>query len=92
MLVVGVFGVIDDVCWCIFIGLGVEFGEMLMLLGDICDEFDGFVWVQVIVDYLGGLLLVVDLVWEKLLVVVLSLVLWDGLVFVVYDLFEGGLV
>lgn len=39
------FGVIDDVCWCIFIGLGVEFGEMLMLLGDICDEFDGFVWV-----------------------------------------------
>jgi phosphoribosylformylglycinamidine synthase subunit PurL len=89
--VVGVLGVIDDVKRRIPTGLGTEPGEMLMLLGDTRDEFDGSIWAQVSADHLGGLPPTVDLAREQLLAEVLTAASRDGLISAAHDLSEGGL-
>jgi phosphoribosylformylglycinamidine synthase len=89
--VIGVLGVIDDVRRRIPTGLGTEPGEMLMLLGDTRDEFDGSIWAQVIGNHLGGRPPAVDLDRERLLADVLCAASRDGLVSAAHDLSEGGL-
>ncbi|ETZ97774.1 AIR synthase related, N-terminal domain protein [Mycobacterium kansasii 824] len=89
--VVGVLGVIDDVNRRLPTALGREPGEMLMLLGETHDEFDGSVWAQVTADHLGGLPPRVDLARERLLAEVLRSASRDDLVSAAHDLSEGGL-
>lgn len=89
--VVGVLGVLDNVARRIHTSLGTEPGEILMLLGDTYDEFDGSVWAQVMAGHLGGLPPMVDLAREKLLAEVLSSASRDELVSAAHDLSEGGL-
>jgi phosphoribosylformylglycinamidine synthase subunit PurL len=90
--VVGVLGVIDDVTRRIPTGFGEEPGEILMLLGDTHDEFDGSIWAQVTADHLGGTPPKADLAREKLLAEVLTAASRDGLVSAAHDLSEGGLI
>jgi phosphoribosylformylglycinamidine synthase subunit PurL len=89
--VVGVLGVLDDVSRCLRTSFGSDPGEILMLLGDTRDEFDGSIWAQVTADHLGGRPPIVDLAREKLLAEVLSSASRDGLVSAAHDLSEGGL-
>ncbi|MBY0442800.1 MAG: phosphoribosylformylglycinamidine synthase subunit PurL [Mycobacteriaceae bacterium] len=89
--VVGVLGVLDDVRRRLPTALGAEPGEVLLLLGETRDEFDGSVWAQVTADHLGGLPPKVDLAREKLLAEVLAAAAREGLVSAAHDLSEGGL-
>ena len=90
--VIGVLGVIDDVRRRIPTSLGTEPGEMLILLGETRDEFDGSIWSQVIHGHLGGVPPQVDLDREKLLGEILVAASRDGLISAAHDLSEGGLI
>ncbi|MCF8568937.1 phosphoribosylformylglycinamidine synthase subunit PurL [Gordonia sp. HY002] len=90
--VVGVLGVIDDVRRRIPTGIGTEPGEMLVLMGDTRDEFDGSIWAQVEHDHLGGTPPKVDLQRERLLSDILVAASRDGLVSAAHDISEGGLI
>ncbi|MCF8603099.1 phosphoribosylformylglycinamidine synthase subunit PurL [Gordonia sp. HY442] len=90
--VVGVLGVIDDVRRRIPTGIGTEPGEMLILMGDTLDEFDGSIWAQVEHDHLGGTPPKVDLQRERLLSDILVAASRDGLVSAAHDISEGGLI
>ncbi|MGY1893998.1 phosphoribosylformylglycinamidine synthase subunit PurL [Nocardia gipuzkoensis] len=89
--VVGVLGVIDDVHRRIPTGIGLEPGEMLILLGETRDEFGGSIWSQVAHDHLGGVPPKVDFAREQLLAEVLTAGSRDGMISAAHDLSEGGL-
>lgn len=89
--VVGVLGVLDDVARRIPTAFTSEPGQVLILLGDTRDEFDGSIWAQVRADHLGGLAPTVDLAREQVLAEVLAHACHEGLVSTAHDLSEGGL-
>jgi len=90
--VVGVLGVIDDVSTRI----GPTFGkgpmpEMLFLLGETRDEFDGSEWARVVHGHLGGTPPVVDLAAEQRLAGLMAAAAASGAVTAAHDLSQGGL-
>lgn len=91
ILFVGVFGIIDDVFCCILFGWQDE-GQNIYLFGIMLIEFLGFVWVEVVYQYFGGLFLKVDFVGEKCFVGLFVVVCDEWFIFLVYDFFEGGFV
>ncbi|GAC57977.1 phosphoribosylformylglycinamidine synthase 2 [Gordonia hirsuta DSM 44140 = NBRC 16056] len=92
--VVAVLGVIDDVDRRLptGFGYGADPGDLLILLGETHDEFDGSIWAQVMHDHLGGVPPQVDLERERLLGEVLVAGSRDGLITSAHDLSEGGLI
>lgn len=89
--VVGVLGVIDDVSRHTPTYFGSTPGEVLLVLGQTRDEFDGSIWAQVEHNHLGGQPPRVDLEAEKLLSQILVAASRDGLISSAHDLSEGGL-
>ncbi|HJE89929.1 MAG TPA: phosphoribosylformylglycinamidine synthase subunit PurL [Dietzia timorensis] len=89
--VVGVLGVLDDVARRNPTAFGDTPGELIYVIGDVRDEFDGSIWAQVAHDHLGGTPPEVDLEWEATLARVMSACSRDGLVTSAHDVSEGGL-
>ncbi|MFI6345066.1 phosphoribosylformylglycinamidine synthase subunit PurL [Streptomyces sp. NPDC050560] len=89
--VVAVLGVIDDVARRTP-GAFTADGQLLYLLGDTREEFDGSAWAQVVHDHLGGLPPRVDLERERLLGEILIAASRDGMVDAAHDLSDGGLI
>ncbi len=87
--VVGVLGVIDDVARRTPVAWQ-EDGEVIYLLGDTRDEFDGSEWAHVLHGHLGGIPPKVDLERERLLAEVLVAGSRDGMISAAHDVSDGG--
>ena len=87
--VVGVLGVIDDVARRTPVAWQ-EDGEVIYLLGDTWDEFDGSEWAHVLHGHLGGNPPKVDLERERLLAEVLVAGSRDGMISAAHDVSDGG--
>jgi phosphoribosylformylglycinamidine synthase subunit PurL len=88
--VIGVLGVIDDVCRRIPTGLGAT-GDEVWLLGETRDELGGSEWAHEVHGHLGGRPPAVDLAREQAIGAVLAAASRDGLVSGTHDLSDGGL-
>jgi phosphoribosylformylglycinamidine synthase subunit PurL len=86
--VVGVLGVIDDVNRRTPMKWGPD-GELIYLLGDTRDEFDGSEWAH-LHGHLGGLPPQVDLQHERILGEILVAGSRDGMLTAAHDVSDGG--
>lgn len=87
--VVGVLGVLDDVARRTSMSWGVD-GELIYLLGETRDEFDGSQWALVEHGHLGGLPPVIDLAAERTLSQILVAGSRDGMLSAAHDVSDGG--
>lgn len=88
--VVGVLGVLDDVARRTTMAWQVD-GELIYLLGETRDEFDGSQWALVAHDHLGGLPPLLDLAAERTLSQILIAGSRDGMFSAAHDVSEGGI-
>jgi phosphoribosylformylglycinamidine synthase subunit PurL len=88
--VVGMLGVIDDVTDRVPIGFAGP-DEVIFLLGETRDEFDGSAWADVVHGHLGGRPPRLDLAHEQRLANVLITGSRQHLLISAHDLAEGGL-
>ena len=87
--VVGVLGVIDDVERRTPMAFGPD-GELIYLLGDTREEFDGSEWANHVHGHLGGVPPRVDLARERLLAEILVAGSRDGMLTAAHDVSDGG--
>lgn len=88
--VIGVLGVIDDVNRRTPMAWKTD-GELIYLLGETQDEFNGSEWAHVMHGHLGGLPPALDLSKVKVLAEILIASSRDGMITAAHDLSEGGL-
>jgi phosphoribosylformylglycinamidine synthase len=88
--VVGVLGVLDDVTRRVPMAFRTE-GDVILLLGETREEFDGSEWAHVVHRHLGGRPPRVDLAAERRLATVLVEGATQELFASAHDLSEGGL-
>ena len=89
--VVGVLGVIEDVNKRTPMGFAAA-GDVVLLLGETRDEFDGSEWAHVVHGHLGGVPPRVDLQAEMVLAAVLVQLGGSGVLTAAHDLSDGGVV
>jgi len=87
--VVGVLGVIEDVNKRTPMGFSAA-GDVVLLLGETRDEFDGSEWAHVIHGHLGGVPPQVDLAAEMVLAALLVDLGGRGVLTAAHDLSDGG--
>jgi phosphoribosylformylglycinamidine synthase subunit PurL len=88
--VVGVLGVLDDVRRRIPSGFRHD-GDVVLLIGEIADEFDGSAWASVVHDHLGGRPPSPRLDAERALSEFMQRVAEEDLLTAGHDLSDGGL-
>jgi len=87
--VVGVLGVIEDVNKRTPMGFSAA-GDVVLLLGETRDEFDGSEWAHVVHGHLGGVPPQVDLAAEMVLAALLVDLGGRGVLTAAHDLSDGG--